>query len=175
MKTRDHLMGLLAEVGIVVHTLDHPPVFTVEEAQAHTSHLPGGHCKNLFLKDKRDRLYLVVCLDEQQVRINALAKRLGAARMSFGSAELLLATLGVTPGSVTPLALINDVHRRVQPILDEKILQHETLNCHPLTNEATVTISQRRPHPPFGPLGLSTDHLEPGRTAVRAGFLSRPT
>ena len=164
MKTRDHLMGLLAEVGIVVHTLDHPPVFTVEEAQAHTSHLPGGHCKNLFLKDKRDQLYLVVCLDEQQVRINALAKRLGAARMSFGSAELLLATLGVTPGSVTPLALINDVHRRVQPILDEKILQHETLNCHPLTNEATVTIRSADlirllTHWGYQPITLNLDEL----------------
>jgi Ala-tRNA(Pro) deacylase len=140
MNTRDHLMGLLAELGIVTVTEEHPPVFTVEEAKAHTSHLPGGHCKNLFLKDKRGQLYLVVCLDEQQVRINALQKRLGAARLSFGNAELLLATLGVTPGSVTPFALINDVERKVQPVLDSKMLRHEVLNYHPLTNEATVTI-----------------------------------
>jgi Ala-tRNA(Pro) deacylase len=140
MSARDKLMGLLTELGIVVATQEHPPVYTVEEAKAHTGHLPGGHCKNLFLKDKKDQLYLVVCLDDQQVRINGLAKKLGAGRMSFGNAELLLATLGVTPGSVTPFALINDVERKVQPILDEKMLRHEVLNYHPLTNEATVSI-----------------------------------
>ena len=164
MKTREHLMGLLAELGIVVHTLEHPPVHTVEEAQNHTSHLPGGHCKNLFLKDKKDGLYLVVCLDEQSVRINALAKRLGAGRLSFGNAELLRATLGVTPGSVTPLALINDTERKIQPILDEKMLKHERLNYHPLTNEATVTmlsadLARLLAHWGYRPIVLDLDDL----------------
>ena len=164
MKTRDHLMSLLAELGIVAATEEHPPVYTVEEAQAHTSHLPGGHCKNLFLKDKKDQIYLVVCLDEQQVRINSLQKKLGATRLSFGSSELLLATLGVTPGSVTPFALINDVERKVQPILDAKMLRHEILNYHPLTNEATVSIrSEDLPrllaHWGYTPLIMNLDEL----------------
>lgn len=164
MSTRDHLMGLLAELGILVTTEEHPPVYTVEEAQAHTAHLPGGHCKNLFLKDKKNQLYLVVCLDEQPVRINDLAKKLGAARMSFGNAELLWETLGVTPGAVTPFALINDLERKVQPVLDAKMLRHETLNYHPLTNEATVSIPTKEltrllAHWGYTPIILDLDEL----------------
>ena len=140
MKTRAELMDLLAGLGIEAEVTDHPAVFTVEEAQLHTGHLPGGHCKNLFLKDKKGKLYLLVCLDEQVVRINAVQKQLGAARLSFGNAELLLEKLGVTPGSVTPLALINDEAREVQPVLDARMLAQELVNYHPLTNEATVTI-----------------------------------
>jgi len=164
MSARDQLMGLLAELGIVAATHEHPPVYTVEEAQAHTAHLPGGHCKNLFLKDKKGQLFLVVCLDSQEVRINALARRLGAARLSFGNAELLLATLGVTPGSVTPFALINDVERKVQPVLDAKMLRHEILNYHPLTNEATVSIRSAEltrllTHWGYRPIILDLDEL----------------
>ncbi|WP_051328560.1 prolyl-tRNA synthetase associated domain-containing protein [Geminicoccus roseus] len=164
MSARDKLMGLLAELGIVVRTEEHPPVYTVEEAQAHTAHLPGGHCKNLFLKDKKGELYLVVCLDDQQVRVNALSKRLGAGRMSFGNEELLLATLGVTPGSVTPFALINDVERKVRPVLDAKMLRHEILNYHPLTNEATVSIGSSEltrllAHWGYEPIILDLDEL----------------
>ena len=107
-------------------------MFTVEEAQAHTRHIPGGHCKNLFLKDKKDRLWLVTCLDEQQVDLNRLSKLLGAARFSFGRAELLQEVLGVTPGSVTPLAIVNDRGPPGHPVLDTKLLAHDWVNCHPL-------------------------------------------
>ncbi|MFO1075339.1 MAG: prolyl-tRNA synthetase associated domain-containing protein [Geminicoccaceae bacterium] len=141
LRSKDEILARLAELGVPVRTHHHPPVFTVEEAQAHTHHLPGGHCKNLFLKDKKDRLWLVTCLDEQRVDLNRLSKLLGAARFSFGRAELLLEVLGVTPGAVTPLAIVNDGDGRVTAVLDEKLLAHAEINCHPLENDATVTLA----------------------------------
>jgi Ala-tRNA(Pro) deacylase len=140
LTTKDAILARLEALGIEAATTHHPPVFTVEEAQEHTRHLPGGHCKNLFLKDKKDRLWLVTCLDEQRVDLNRLSKLLGAARFSFGKAELLREALGVTPGSVTPLAIVNDRDQRVTHVLDAKLLAHELVNCHPLENDATTTL-----------------------------------
>ena len=139
--TRERLLARLDELGIAHATFEHPPVYTVEEAQAHTAHLPGGHCKSLFLKDKKDGLWLLICLDHRRVDMGGLAKAVGAPRFSFGRAELLAEVLGVTPGSVTPFALINDVERRVQPLLDQTMLACDRLNYHPLTNDATTTIA----------------------------------
>jgi Ala-tRNA(Pro) deacylase len=141
LTTKDEMLARLAAMGIAARTHHHPPVFTVEEAQAHTRHIPGGHCKNLFLKDKKDRLWLVTCLDEQPVDLNRLSKLLGAARFSFGRAELLREVLGVAPGSVSPLAIVNDTGRRVTHVLDAKLLAHAEVNCHPLENDATTTLS----------------------------------
>ena len=143
LTTRDEILARLDALGIEHRTTLHAPVFTVEEAQAHTRDIPGAHCKNLFLKDKKDRLWLVTCLDEQQVDLNRLSKLLGAARFSFGRAELLQEVLGVTPGSVTPLAIVNDRGARVTPVLDTKLLAHDWVNCHPLRNDATVTLRSR--------------------------------
>ncbi len=140
LHSREQLLDRLGEIGITHETIDHPAVFTVEEAQAHTSHLPGGHCKSLFLKDKKGGLWLLVCLDHRRIDMNRLSKVLGCPRLSFGKPDLLLEILGVTPGSVTPFALINDGKHRVQPLLDKAMLDHELLNYHPLTNEATTTI-----------------------------------
>lgn len=139
-KTRAELFAVLDELGITHETVEHPPVFTVEEAQAHTHHLPGGHTKNLFLEDKKGGLWLVTCLDEQAVKVNALARLLEAPRFSFGKPERLMEALGVAPGSVTALALVNDAERRVQPVLDTKLMAHELVNCHPLANTATTTL-----------------------------------
>jgi Ala-tRNA(Pro) deacylase len=119
----------------------HPPVYTVDEARVHTGELPGGHCKNLFLKDKKDRLWLATVLDERRVDLNALAKRVGAGRLSFGKPPLLAEVLGVPPGAVTPLAVINDRARRVQVLLDRALMAHAEINCHPLTNDATVVLA----------------------------------
>jgi Ala-tRNA(Pro) deacylase len=138
---RGQLLRRLDELEIPHTTVDHPPVYTVEEARQHTAHLPGGHCKSLFLKDKRDSLWLLVCLDHRRIDMNALAKAIGSPRLSFGRPELLAEVLGVTPGSVTPFALANDLEQRVQPLLDRAMLDHERLNYHPLTNEATTTIA----------------------------------
>jgi Ala-tRNA(Pro) deacylase len=135
------LLRRLDELGIAHTTVEHPPVYTVEEARQHTAHLPGGHCKSLFLKDKRDGLWLLVCLDHRRIDMGALAKAIGSPRLSFGRPELLAEVLGVTPGSVTPFALANDLAQRVQPLLDRAMLYHERLNYHPLTNEATTTIA----------------------------------
>ncbi len=139
-KTRAELFAYLDSLDIAHATIEHPPVFTVEEAQQHTRHLPGGHTKNLFLEDKAGGLWLVTCLDEQPVKVNALARLLDAPRFSFGKPDRLMEALGVLPGSVTALALINDTGRRVRPVLDTKLLAHELVNCHPLSNEATTTL-----------------------------------
>lgn len=139
-RTCSELFACLDSLGIEHSTIEHPPVFTVEEAQAHTHHLPGGHTKNLFLEDKKGGLWLVTCLDEQAVRVNALARLLAAPRFSFGKPDRLMEVLGVEPGSVTALALINDADRRVQPVLDSKLMAHDLVNCHPLTNTATTTL-----------------------------------
>ena len=138
---RAQLLRRLDELGIAHATFEHPAVYTVEEAERHTGHLPGGHCKNLFLKDKKGGLWLLVCLNHRRIDINRLAKVLGCARLSFGRPELLEEVLGVTPGGVTPFALINDQGRRVQPLLDRAMLACEQLNYHPLTNAATTTIA----------------------------------
>lgn len=140
LTTRDEILERLTALAIEHRTHLHPPVFTVEEAQRHTHHLPGGHCKNLFLKDKKGGLWLVTCRDELKVDLNALARRLGAPRFSFGRPELLAAALGVTPGSVTPLAIVNDVAGTVTAVLDRGLLAHEWVNCHPLQNDATTTL-----------------------------------
>lgn len=141
MATPEQLLDRLDELGIVHETFEHPPVLTVEEARQHTAHLPGGHCKSLFLKDKKGGLWLLVCLDHRRLDMGRLAKAIGSPRLSFGRAELLQTTLGVAPGSVTPLAPINDRERRVRPLLDQAMLTHERLNYHPLTNRATTTIA----------------------------------
>ena len=91
----------------------------------------------------KDRLWLITCLDEQRVDLNRLSKLLGAGRFSFGRAELLQQVLGITPGSVTPLAIINDRAARVTSVLDTKLLAHDWMNCHPLQNDATVTVRSR--------------------------------
>ena len=140
LTTRDAILNRLTELGIEHRILLHPPVFTVEQAQEHTHHLPGGHCKNLFLIDRKDGLWLVTCRDQVKVDLNRLARSLGAPRFSFGRAELLVEVLGVAPGSVTPLALANDSHGRVTAVLDTGLLAHEWVNCHPLQNDATVSM-----------------------------------
>jgi Ala-tRNA(Pro) deacylase len=140
LTTRDEILERLTALGLEHRTHLHPPVFTVEQAQEHTRHLLGGHCKNLFLKDKKGGLWLVTCRDELKVDLNLLARKLNAPRFSFGRAELLQQVLGVAPGSVTPLALVNDTANRVTSVLDEGLLAHEWVNCHPLQNDATTTL-----------------------------------
>jgi Ala-tRNA(Pro) deacylase len=115
----------LRALGIAWKTYEHAPVFTVAEADAVHDSVPGGHTKNLFLKDKKGGLWLVVVRDRLRVDLNALAKQLGAPRFSFGSAELLIATLRIEPGSVTPFALMSDTNHLVRPILDEGMLALE--------------------------------------------------
>ena len=136
------LFARLAELGIVTETVEHPPVFTVAESASLEHKLPGGHTKNLFVKDKKDRLFLVVALGHAKIDLKALHKALGCERLSFGRPELLMEVLGVPPGSVTPFALINDAARRVTVILDADMMRYERLNYHPLANTATTNIAR---------------------------------
>lgn len=142
----DQLLDRLRSLGIPHETVRHPPVFTVEESQALRGpggalSGPGGHCKSLFLKDKKDRLWLVVCLEDRRLDMKALQAVIGSARLSFGRPELLFATLGVRPGSVTPFALVNDAARQVQVVLDRAMLALDPLHYHPLQNDMTTRIA----------------------------------
>jgi Ala-tRNA(Pro) deacylase len=140
--TRQDLFDRLKELGIATETIEHEAVFTVEQSSKLERELPGGHTKNLFLKDKKDRLYLLVALGSARIDLKALPKTLGSDRLSFGRPDLLMEVLGVPPGSVTPFALINDKARRVTVILDADMMRHERLNCHPLENTATTNIAR---------------------------------
>ncbi len=136
------LLEYLRELGIETHTRQHPPAYTVEDAKELRGLIPGGHTKNLFLKDKKGKLWLVVALEDAKVDLKRLPARIGSARLSFGKAELLEEVLGVKPGSVTPFALMNDREGRVSVVLDARMMEHEVLNFHPLVNTATTTISR---------------------------------
>ncbi|MCZ7642927.1 MAG: prolyl-tRNA synthetase associated domain-containing protein [Pseudorhodoplanes sp.] len=141
--TPDDLFTFLDGLGIAHRTVTHPPLFTVEQSRALRGQIPGGHTKNLFLKDKKDRLFLVVALEEAAIDLKSLHRVLGASgRFSFGSAELLRAVLGVEPGSVTPFSAINDTEGRVTVVLDAAMMAHETLNYHPLVNTMTTAIAR---------------------------------
>jgi len=131
----------LSALGIACKTVAHAPVFTVEESKSLRGVIVGGHTKNLFLKDKKDGLWLVVLREHVSVDLNALSKQLGAPRFSFGSPELLVATLGVPPGSVTPFALINDPAAKVRVVLDAGMMALDPLNFHPLRNDRTTAIT----------------------------------
>lgn len=139
--TPEQLLAELTRLGIAHATITHPPVFTVEEAKALRGKIEGGHTKNLFLKDKKDHLFLGVTLEDVPVDLKALAPLIGANRLSFASADLLRAHLGVEPGSVTPFALINDRALSVTPVFDETMLAVTPLNFHPLQNTQTTKIS----------------------------------
>jgi len=139
---RADLFAALDALGLAHTTLDHAPVFTVEEGADIKAGLPGGHTKNLFLKDKKGALVLVSALGDTRVAINQMHKALGCQRLSFGKEELMWETLGVRPGSVTAFALINDPEARVRFVLDAALLEHELVNFHPLKNDATTTIGR---------------------------------
>ncbi len=140
--TRDELFAFLNAHGIAHRTLDHPPVFRVEDGREIKAALPGGHSKNLFLKDAKDRLWLISALAESRIDLKAAPRAIGSARLSFGSEARLWAALGVRPGSVTPFALINDPGHAVSFVLDKALYEREPLNFHPLSNEATTAVSR---------------------------------
>ncbi len=137
---QDELYALFDQNGIVYVHNTHPPLHTVEESKQLRGDLPGAHVKNMFLKDKKDRLWLVTCLEHRKIRIRDLEKQVGAAKASFGKPELLWEVLGIRPGAVSPFGLINDTGHLVQPILDQQMLDVDPINAHPLHNEATTTI-----------------------------------
>jgi Ala-tRNA(Pro) deacylase len=135
------LFNRLGELGIKTVTVSHPPVFTVDEAKRLRGSLPGGHCKSLFLRNKKGEMWLVVTLEDRVLDLKLLGERIGAGRVSFGSAERLMQYLGVIPGAVTPFAIVNDRKRLVKVVLDAEMMRYTPLNYHPLRNDRTTAIT----------------------------------
>nr|WP_312162520.1 prolyl-tRNA synthetase associated domain-containing protein [Brevundimonas diminuta] len=139
---RARLLAWMAEHGIEQTTHDHPAVFRVEEGLDLKADLPGLHTKNLFLKDKKGRLWLISAAPDTVIDLKRAHRAMGSDRLSFGNETLLWETLGVRPGSVTALGLINDQERRVTFVLDRRLWEAAVVNFHPLTNTATTALSQ---------------------------------
>jgi len=140
-KTPDELFAFLAALDIPVTTVSHPPLFTVADSQALRGEIPGGHTKNLFLKDRKDQYFLLTVEEEATVDLKTIHLLIGAAgRVSFGRPEALMELLGVIPGAVTAFGVINDTEKRVKVFIDQALLEHAVVNAHPLTNEATTSI-----------------------------------
>jgi Ala-tRNA(Pro) deacylase len=139
----DDLFAFLDRLGIAQRSVSHPPLFTVEQSRGLRGQIPGGHTKNLFLRDKKARLFLVSALESAVIALNALHRRLRASgRLSFASAETMREALGVEPGSVTPFAAINDGSQRVTVVLDAAMMREPLLNFHPLTNAMTTSVAR---------------------------------
>ena len=138
---RAELFARLEELGIPTTTVEHAPIFTVEQSKALRGSLPGAHTKNLFLKDQDGRMVLVVAKEDSRVDLKALAQRLRLGRFSFGKPALLKEVLGVEAGSVTPFALINDRAGRVAVVIDAALVDFAEVNCHPLENNATTRLA----------------------------------
>ena len=129
--------------GIAQQTLEHGAAFTVAEIPPEVFALPGAHVKSLLLIDKQKEFWLVIALDETRVDLKGLAQQVSAAKFSFANADDLRMLLGVTPGSVTPFALINDPQHRVRVVIETGIFNHTHMNGHPLRNTATTTIAMQ--------------------------------
>jgi Ala-tRNA(Pro) deacylase len=138
--TETQLFEFLDSLGIAHSTVEHPALFTVEDGRDWHDKIPGLHCKNLFLKDKKGQIWLAVMPGDKRADLNRLEKRLSAPRFSFGKPELLVEVLSLTPGSVTPFGLMNDQQKRIRVVLDTDMLKAETINFHPLRNTASTTI-----------------------------------
>lgn len=141
--TPEQLLMRLEADGYDAVTARHPPLTTVEMSQRLRGDIPGRHTKNLFLKDRKDNYFLVTAGEDRLIDLKQLHRTIGAAsRLSFGNADRMMEFLGVVPGSVTALAVINDHGRRVEAIIDRELMDHELINAHPLTNEATTTLKR---------------------------------
>lgn len=140
MITKEDLFARLDLLDIEHSTVSHPAVFTVADSDKIHDELPGGHSKNLFLKDKKAQLFLVVAEQASVVDLKGLHRHIGSQRLSFGKPDLLMDVLGMTPGSVNPFALMNDVDKRCTLWLDEALIRHELVNFHPLENTMTTTL-----------------------------------
>ena len=141
LQTQKELLKVLDQNNIEYTNHEHPAVFTVEEADLHHKGIDGVHSKNLFFKDKKKKLFLVVTLSDKAIKIKDMAKKIGAKNMSFGKPELLAQVLGVIPGAVTPFAVINAGEHNIKVVLDEEMMENDLLNFHPLVNTATTTIA----------------------------------
>ena len=139
----DELLKYLEDKGIPVKTFEHPPVHTVEESRALRGDIPGVHTKNLFLRDGKKRFFLFVTDESRAINLKALSKIIGAkGGLSFGSPDALMEMLGITAGSVSLLAARNDPEQKVTVVIDEALLSAERINCHPLSNRRTTSLTR---------------------------------
>jgi Ala-tRNA(Pro) deacylase len=162
--TPEDLLAFLDSLGVASETVEHPPLHTVEESRALRGPVPGGHSKNLLVKDKKGRLFLLTLGEDTPIDLKRVHEKIGASgRVSFGSAELLEEAWGVRPGAVTPFGAINDKAGRVTVVLDKELMAHDRVNFHPLVNTRTTGVS------PDGLLKFlrATGH-EPVMAALRA-------
>jgi Ala-tRNA(Pro) deacylase len=136
------LFALLDSLGVAHETVEHPPLHTVEESQTLRGQIAGGHSKNLFVKDKKSRLFLLTLGEETPIDLKRVHEKIGAnGRVSFGSAELLEEVWGVRPGAVTPFGAINDKQPLVTVVLDAELMAHDRVNFHPLVNIRTTGVA----------------------------------
>ena len=138
----EDLFAYLDRLGLDHETRWHEATFTVDEGRDLKETMPGGHTKNLFMKDKDGVIVLIAAHAESELKLNQLHKLIGTRRLSFASGELMEELLGVKPGSVTAFSLINDTEKKVQFIVDAALMAFETLNFHPLVNTGTTAISR---------------------------------
>jgi Ala-tRNA(Pro) deacylase len=137
------LLDRLIELEIEATTIEHPRVYTVEQSKALRGEIAGCHTKNLFLRNKKGVMWLVVCMENRKVDLKSTAECLGAGRFSFGNPERLMKYLGVVPGAVSPISIINDQTQQVRVALDQDMLGCEILNFHPLDNSMTTSIKTK--------------------------------
>lgn len=143
-KTDKDLFQFLDGLGIAHSTKEHAPVFTVAESVALRDEIPGGHTKNLFVKDKKDNYFLMTVEEHATIDLKTIHTVIGAAsKVSFGKPEKLMEYLGVIPGAVTAFGVINDTGRQVTMIVDADLMEYDTINCHPLRNDATTSIGSK--------------------------------
>ena len=140
MYTEKLLLDKLQELGIAYDYVSHPAVFTSEQANAAMPHMAGAHCKNLFVKDKSGKKWLLTIPDDRRADLKIVAEKIGSARLSFCSADEMEECLGITPGAVTPLAVINDTENRVELVVDKNVMNWDIISCHPMINTATISI-----------------------------------
>ena len=143
LQTQNELLSVLDQIGINYTNHEHPAVFTVEEADLHHEGIDGVHSKNLFFKDRKKNLILIVTLSDKPIKIKEVEKKIDTKGLTFGKPELLAEVLGVIPGAVTPLAVINAKNHDLRVILDEEMMEHELLNFHPIVNTATTTLASK--------------------------------
>jgi Ala-tRNA(Pro) deacylase len=143
LKTQDELLAVLDKIGINYTNHKHPAVFTVDEANQHHEGIEGVHSKNLFFKDRKKNLHLIVTLSDKPIKIKEVAKKINAKDLSFGKPDLLADVLGVIPGAVTPFAIINAENHNINLVLDEELMENDLLNFHPLENTATTSITSQ--------------------------------
>jgi Ala-tRNA(Pro) deacylase len=140
-KMTDALFSVLDNLKIEYQTTEHPPIHTEEDSALWESKTPGLMCKSLFLKDKKSRYWLIVMPAHKRANLRVIEALLGASRISFVQQDLVQQILGVPPGAVTPFAVMNDKEHCVQVLLDDEVLKKDMMNCHPLRNTASTSLS----------------------------------